>query len=69
MKSLKRIAVETPLDQERSAKIRRECNTENINKWIYKRKQEWDQHINRIEVREVVRIVRDKSSIERRSVG
>jgi len=46
IKSLRRLAGKTLLDQERSANIRRERNTENINERIYKRKQEWNHKQN-----------------------
>ncbi|ENN80720.1 hypothetical protein YQE_02862, partial [Dendroctonus ponderosae] len=36
------------MDRKRSENIRQMCKTESINDWVSKRKQEWNQHINRI---------------------
>lgn len=42
---------------------------ENVNKWVDNRKKEWNTHIERMSQKRVPRIVRDRSPVERRSIG
>ena len=69
MKILRKIAGKTMLDRERNENIRRTCGTEDVNQWLLGRKNEWNQHINRMEDTRVVKIARDKSPLGRRSIG
>ena len=69
MKILRRISGKTLMDRERNENIRQMCKTESINDWVLKRKQEWNQHINRMGEDRLVRIARDKSPNGRRSTG
>lgn len=69
MKTLRKIAGKTLMDRERSENIRSACNVDNINKWIHGRKQDWNDHISRMTDNRIVKIVRDKSPVGKRSVG
>lgn len=69
MKVPRKTVGKTLFGRERSKNIKSECNVENINEWVYKRKQEWNRHTDRMNVRRIVRIARDKFPAGRRSVG
>ena len=63
------ITKKTLFDRERSENVRKRCKVKNINNWVLNRKVEWNEHINRMDVRRIVRIIRDKSPLGRRNVG
>ena len=69
MRVLRRIAGKTLLDRERNESIRRACKVENVNEWVLSRKEEWNEHISRMDNRRIVRVARDKSPLGRRSLG
>ena len=69
MRVLRRITGKTLFDRERSENVRERCKVENINNWVLNRKVEWNEHINRMDDRRIVRITRDKSPLGRRNVG
>ncbi|KAK9887098.1 hypothetical protein WA026_020042 [Henosepilachna vigintioctopunctata] len=69
MKVLRRITGKTLLNRERSENVRNMCKVDSINDWVLNRKQEWNDHINRMDDRRIVRIARDKYPLGRRSVG
>lgn len=69
MKILRKIAGKTLCDRETNGNIRRICEVENVNTWVKNRKQEWNQHINRMTEQRIVKIARDKSPGGRRSIG
>ena len=47
--------------------MRERCKVENINNWVLNRKVEWNEHINRMDDRRIVKITRDKSPLGRRN--
>lgn len=59
MKILRKIVGKTLWDRERSENIRKMCIVEDIKEWVYRRKQEWNAHINRMESNRIVKIARD----------
>ena len=67
MRVLHRITGKRLFDRERSENVRERCKVENINNWVLNRKVKWNDHINRMDNRRIVRITRDKSG--RRNVG
>ncbi|KAK9884597.1 hypothetical protein WA026_007437 [Henosepilachna vigintioctopunctata] len=69
MKVLRRITGKTLLNGERSENVRNMCKVDSINDWVLNRKQEWKDHINRMDDTRIVRIARDRSPLGRRSVG
>lgn len=72
MKTLRRISRKTHLDSGRSVNILSTCNVEDINNnnnLVLRRKKEWNEHINKMEDRRIVRIARDESPLGHRSVG
>ena len=68
MKVVRKIAGKKLTDRVRSENIRRMCGIKHIKDWVLKRKQEWNEHINRMDENRLVRTARDTSPIGRRSV-
>ena len=60
----RRITGKTLFDRERSENVRETCKVENINSWVLNGKVGWNEHINRMDDRRIVRITRDKSPFE-----
>lgn len=48
------------MDRERSAKIKRTCKIGYIIDWVLNRKEESNEHINRITEDQILRVARDK---------
>lgn len=49
--------------------IRQQCNIEDIGCWLPRRRNEWNEHINRILEDRLVKIVRDNRPTGKRSPG
>jgi hypothetical protein len=58
MAVLRKTAGRTLLDRVRS--MRRTCRVEEIKTWVRRRKNEWNDHINKVTEHCIVRIARDK---------
>ena len=61
MRVLRRIAGKTLLDRERNESIRRACKVENVNEWILSRKEEWNDHISRMDSESCTRQITARS--------
>lgn len=69
MKILRRINNKTLRDRIPSTDIRQACQITPTEEWIDKRRREWNNHINRMDQHRLVKVVRDKIPVGRRSVG
>ena len=69
MRVLRKITNNTIRDMIRNENIRERCKVENISQWTRKRKMEWNQHIDRMDEKRLVKIARDEKPVGRRSVG
>ena len=70
MKVLRKID-KTKIDRIRSQQIRESCGVQPINKWVGRRRREWNGQKNRMDAERLVKILRDNILVpaERRSLG
>lgn len=64
MKVLRRIATKTLGDRKRSVSVRRLCEVQNIRDRTLSRKNDWDVHNERMPHNGIVKIARDKCSMD-----
>lgn len=69
MRVLRKITNHTLLDKERNRNIREVCKIKPITEWVADRRKEWNDHIERMEEKRIVRIARDERPRGRREVG
>ena len=69
MRTLRTIANKTIRDRIRSEKIREELKIDQITEWIKNRKDEWNEHVSRMDDSRLVKIARDRKPIGTRSIG
>ena len=61
MKTLRAITGYTLNDRQRNTNIREMCQTDDVVRWIRKRRREWNQHVNRMNPDRIAKIVRIKT--------
>ncbi|XP_057671236.1 uncharacterized protein LOC130902968 [Diorhabda carinulata] len=69
MKTLRTIMGYTLNDRQRNTDIREKCETDDIVRWVRKRRREWNQHVNRMTTDRIAKIVRNNIPHGRRPVG
>lgn len=69
MKTLRTITGYTLKDRQRSTDIRNKCQTDDVVRWIRKRRREWNQHVNRMSPDRLAKIVRNNTPHGRRPIG
>ena len=52
-----------------SENIRQTCRIDKINDWVLERKKKWNEHIDRMTEKRIVKIARDKLPAGRRNTG
>ena len=68
-KLLRKIVGKTKIDRIRSQQIRESCGIQTFNKWVERRRREWDQHVTRMDPWKLVKISRDNMPVGRKSLG
>lgn len=61
---LRKISGKALLNRERSENTRKDCNVENINKQVNKRKEKWNKYISNIDKERNHQIARDHQQEE-----
>ena len=69
MNTLRRIIGKTRLDRVRNEYAREQCEIQPINDWVIRRRQEWNDHVSRMDANRIAKITRDNIPTGRRSPG
>ena len=69
MKVRRKMVDKTKVDRIRSQQTRESCGIPPINKWLERRRREWDEHVTRMDAERLVKISKNNIPAGRSSPG